>query len=396
MLLKNASVLLGEELEFIPRTDLIISDQKFKRIHPNLSASSKEEILDCEGLILVPGFVNSHSHIGDSVAKDIIHDGTVDETVHPVFGAKTKILKRTSSSHLASFMKNTCYSMIRKGITTFVDFREGGLNGVNLLKNVLSTIPIRSIILGRMDYYQNRKEIRQNIRLDSENQKELNAILKKCDGIGISGANEFSDSVLRHMSGTSKIRAIHAAETKQSTLASKRLTGISEIRRALLLKPHFLVHMTFASKAELFLVAKKTRGIVVCPRANGALAEGIPDVDLMHKTGCNITLGTDNVMINSPDLFREMDYLWKVSMGIHKKRFDPKQILKMVTVNAGKLLNKDIGTIQCRKFADGIFFEKHEIDLDPMHSAHTSIVHRASESSIRAVMIGGKIIHGKI
>ena len=31
-----------------------------------------------------------------------------------------------------------------------------------------------------------------------------------------------------------------------------------------------------------------------------------------------------------------------------------------------------------------------------MHNPHAAIVHRASESSIRAVMIGGKIIHGKL
>ena len=154
--------------------------------------------------------------------------------------------------------------------------------------------------------------------------------------------------------------------------------------------------MTHASKRDLKLASKKTRGIVVCPRANSALSEGIPDVDLMQKAGCTIALGTDNVMINSPDIFREMDFLWKVTMGIHKKRIDPKDILKMATVNGGKILKKDIGTINTGKIADCIFIDKHALDLEPMHNPYASIVHRASESAIKAVMVGGKIIHGKI
>lgn len=154
--------------------------------------------------------------------------------------------------------------------------------------------------------------------------------------------------------------------------------------------------MTHASKSDLHSTAKKTRGIVICPRANSSLAEGIPDIELMQKSGCMLALGTDNVMINSPDMFREMDFLWKVTMGLHKKRIDPKEILKMATVNGGKILKKNIGVIGQGKIADCIFLDKHALDLEPMHDPHASIVHRASESAVKAVMVGGKIIHGKL
>jgi len=130
--------------------------------------------------------------------------------------------------------------------------------------------------------------------------------------------------------------------------------------------------------------------------AIGIDGEGIPDIILMNKMNCNVAIGTDNVMINSPDLFREMDYLWKVSMALHKKRIDPKTILKMATVNAGKLLNQKIGVIKQGFLADGIFLEKKSIDLDPLNNPHAAVVHRASESSIKAVMIGGEFVHGKI
>ena len=68
----------------------------------------------------------------------------------------------------------------------------------------------------------------------------------------------------------------------------------------------------------------------------------------------------------------------------------------MATVNAGKILKKNIGIIKTKKIADCIFLDKHALDLEPMHNPYASIVHRASESSIRAVMIGGEIVHGKI
>jgi len=396
MLLKNISALLGENLDFVSSVDIQIKDKKFQKIHSKIESNSKEDVFDCEGLLLIPGFINSHTHIADSIGKDVALNGTVNQKIHPMFGIKSKILKNTSNENLSTFMKNTCHSMIQKGITTFVDFREGGLDGAILLKKVSYDTPIRSIILGRLDFHQNSSEIKKNSPFPIEKIRELPSLVKTCDGIGISGANEHSTSVLTSYSKTKKLRAIHSSETQESVSKSKRITGKSETLRALSVKPDFLIHMTHASKSDLQIVSKKTRGIVICPRANSSLAEGIPDIQKMEKAGCLLALGTDNVMINSPDMFREMDFLWKVTMGIKKKRIDPKNILKMATVNGGKILKKDIGIIQNKKIADCIFLDKHALDLEPMHNPHASIVHRASESTIKAVMIEGKVVHGKI
>jgi cytosine/adenosine deaminase-related metal-dependent hydrolase len=396
MLLKNISILYGKNLEYIKTTNLQISNQVFKKIAKKIPIEKNVKPIDCEGLLLVPGFVNAHTHVGDSIAKDATLQGTVDSKIHPVLGAKPKILKQTKPHHLASFMRNSCLSMMVRGITTFVDFREGGIQGVLLLRRVLNDIPIRAVILGRIEHYQDKNQIQANKPLSESNQKKLELVLKSADGIGISGSNENSDAVLNYLARTKKLRAIHSAETIESSKRSKKLTGKTETCRALLLKPHFLVHMTYATKKDLKKAAKKTRGIVICPRANAALAEGIPDFALMNKCGCTVAIGTDNVMVNSPDMFREMDYLWKSYMGVHKKRIDPKQILKMATVNGGIILGKKIGSIEPSYIADAIFIDKHTIDLEPMHNPYASLIHRASESAIRAVMVGGKVVHGKI
>jgi len=395
MILKNISVLYGNNLKFIEKTNVLITNNTFKKINPKIK-STKNKVVNCDGLLLIPGLINSHTHIGDSIAKDIALDRDPDSKINPIFGIKQKILSETEPKKLIHFMRKTVKSMLKKGTTTFVDFREGGLDGVLLMQNVLSNTPIRSIILGRIEYYQSKDQIRRNIPIPQSYQNQIDQLLKNCDGIGISGSNENSDSSLKHFSKIKKIRAIHCAETKQSYLKSKQITRKTEPKRSMLLKPDFLVHMTYASKSDLSIASKKTRGIVVCPRANASLAEGIPDIVQMIKANCNVTIGTDNIMINSPDMFREMDFLWKVTMGTHQKRIQPKTILKMATVNAGKLLNKKIGCIKEGYLADAIFIKKNDLDLDPLQNPYASIVHRASENSIQAVMIGGKIVHGKL
>jgi len=395
MILKNISVLYGNNLKFIEKTNVLITNNTFKKINPKIK-STKNKVVNCDGLLLIPGLINSHTHIGDSIAKDIALDRDPDSKINPIFGIKQKILRETEPKKLIHFMRKTVKSMLKKGTTTFVDFREGGLDGVLLMQKVLSNTPIRSIILGRIEYYQSKDQIRRNIPIPQSYQNQIDQLLKNCDGIGISGSNENSDSSLKQFSKTKKIRAIHCAETKQSYLKSKQTTRKTEPMRSILLKPDFLVHMTYATKSDLKFVSKKIKGIVVCPRANASLAEGIPDVVQMLKAKCNVAIGTDNVMINSPDMFREMDFLWKVTMGIQKKRIDPKKILKMATVNAGKLLDKKIGCIKEGYLADGVFIKKDDLDLDPLQNPHASIVHRANENSIKAVMIEGEIIHGKL
>ena len=393
MILKNISILYGSDLKFIKKTSVQTSGDKFKKISPHVSSKNA---IDCDGLLLIPGLINSHTHIGDSVAKDLGLNKDVDSKINPIFGMKQKILRETPPKKLIQFMRKTVQSMIKKGITCFVDFREGGLDGVFMAKNALDGIPIRSVILGRIEKYQSKEQIKKNLSMSDHYKKELKFLLEYSDGLGVSGSNENSDSFLKEFSKTKKIRAIHCAETKQSASKSRLMTKKTEVQRGLLLKPHFLIHMTYATKSDLKSAAKKTNGIVVCPRANASLAEGIPDVMEMLKMKCNIAIGTDNVMINSPDLFREMDFLWKVTMGINQKRIDPKKIVKMTTVNAGKLLGKKIGCIKEGYLADAVFIKKKDVDLDPLGDPYAAIVHRASEKSIGAVMIGGKIVHGKI
>jgi cytosine/adenosine deaminase-related metal-dependent hydrolase len=67
---------------------------------------------------------------------------------------------------------------------------------------------------------------------------------------------------------------------------------------------------------------------VVCPRLLDYLVGCARIVDMIKK-GCIVGLGTDNVMLNSPDLFKEMDYIWKVSRATGVHQISARDILKI-------------------------------------------------------------------
>lgn len=366
--------------------------EKFVKI----SSGARMESIDCEGLVAIPGLVNSHTHIGDSVAKDLGAGKDAAWRIHPVYGAKRKILESTNSKTIIRYMRQAAKSMLECGTTTFVDFREGGLGGIALLRCALASSPIRSIVLGRLESYDSVSRVRTNAKPDLARRTNIDAILNVCDGLGISGANENSDVSLKQYSKTSKLRAIHAAETINGERFSRRNTKRSEVSRALLARPHFVVHMTQATHAQMRSVAKHTRGVVVCPRANASLAEGTPDIARLARAGCNIALGTDNVMLNSPNILAEMDYAWKSGMAHTHKPIDPKDILCMATSNAGKILARNIGAISPGMEADCVLIDMSDIDMEPTHNIHAAIVGRATKRTVRAVIIGGKLVHGRI
>ena len=111
---------------------------------------------------------------------------------------------------------------------------------------------------------------------------------------------------------------------------------------------------------------------------------------------CLVAIGTDNVMLNSPDILRELDYIWKASRATEGEMIEPRQLLKMATVNAAQMLRLNSGCIEAGRAADLIFVDKRHADLYPMHDSYAAIVHRLSQSSIRAVMIDGRFVEAVV
>ncbi|MFL6495535.1 MAG: amidohydrolase family protein [Nitrososphaera sp.] len=387
----NVSLLLGRDLEYVDQGYIEIEDGKIKSAVAGVYEGSSRK-MDAKEFIIVPGLINAHTHIGDSIAKDIAVEQRLNERVHPVFGVKKKILQKSLPEHLKTFIRNSAISMMKNGIVAFADFREDEVEGIRLLKDAIEGLPIKCIALGRINYYSDPKD---SAGLPPEREERAEEVVELADGLGISGANENTDTTLaqyRQLAGK-KLLAIHAAESKETVEFAKVNTGRSEVDRIMEhLRPDFVVHMTKATENEISLVAKRGTGIIVCPRANGVLGAGIPRVGQMLKQNCLVAVGTDNVMLNSPDILRELDYIWKASRATEGEMLRAREVLKMATINAAQILRLNTGCIEAGRAADLIFIDKKHVDLYPMHDPYASIVHRLSQSSITAVMIDGRFV----
>jgi cytosine/adenosine deaminase-related metal-dependent hydrolase len=416
LILKNASLLLGKELTFVERgyveigKDGIIKEAKGGPYRGDRKQIHNSTIFDAEGFLITPGFINAHTHIGDSLGKDVAVDSGLDARVNPIYGAKQKILQ-SKPDFLKTFIRGSALSMLKKGITTFADFREGGPEGVRLLKDAISGLPIKCVVFGRVEYYVDIRSLNSNGTFSEESLPKsalqtASDVLDISDGLGISGANENSDESLqqyrklirtKNKSATDKklLTAIHAAESENTVKLSRSLTGKTEVARIMRhLKPDIIIHMTHATKNDISSVSKKRIGVVVCPRANGIVGAGIPRVGKMLELGCIIGIGSDNVMLNSPDILRELDYLWKASRSVERRFLSAREILKMATVNNAEILRLNSGYLGDGRAADIIFIDKSHVDLYPIHNPFASIVHRASQDSIKGVMIDGRFVSG--
>jgi cytosine/adenosine deaminase-related metal-dependent hydrolase len=387
----NASLLLGRELDYVEKGYIVIEDGMIRSAASG-SFKGSGKMLDAKGFLVMPGFINAHTHIADSIGKDVAAGHGLDARVHPVFGAKKRILQKSQPEHLKAFIRNSAISMMKKGIVAFADFREDGPEGIRLLKQAIVGLPLKCMALGRANHYSDPKDA---AGLPPEIIEQVRQVLEISDGLGISGANENTDAALsqyRQLAGE-KLVAIHAGESIETVEFSKALTAKSEVERVMdYLMPDFVVHMTNATSDEISLVAKSETGVVVCPRANGVLGAGIPMVSQMLRQGCLLAIGTDNVMLNSPDILRELDYLWKASRATEGEMIEPRQLLKMATVNGAQILQLNSGCIEAGRAADMIFVDKKHVDLYPMHDPYAAAVHRLSQSSIRAVMIDGRFV----
>lgn len=324
----NGIILRGLNLDPI-KANLVVDEG----IITDISKDAKEgKIIDVEGAIICPSFLNGHTHIGDSIIKDEGYGLSLGEMVKPPNGVKHRALASAEDEDIIEAMKSSMWDMLKSGTTHFIDYREGGLKGVQLLKEASKDIPITPIILGRDDsFYGDDPDI-------SKVKSQIRKLLKEADGIAPSGFGEITDEVACLIADecrrAGKISSIHVAESESTQIDSLNDFNHTEIERGVNSKFNQLVHCTNPKNNDLDLIQNSNANVVVCPRANATLNVGIAPLNEMLKRNVKLILGTDNLMLNSPNMFSELEFTLKLMSVTYKSYLNPQELLKMATTNA--------------------------------------------------------------
>ena len=323
----NGLILKGQDLHPV-RENIVVDEGKIIEI----SKEAREgKIIDVDGAVVCPSFINGHIHIGDSIINDEGYALSLSEMVKPPNGVKHVALSNASDDELIDAMRKSMKDMVESGTTHFIDYREGGLEGVKLLKKASADLPIKPIILGRDDSFYGDDPDLTKVR------NAVRKLLKIADGIAPSGFGEITPEVAKlivdECDKQGKISSIHVAESESNQIESLNEDNRTEISKGVDASFSQLVHLTNPKGNDLEEVSKSGQNIVVCPRANATLNVGVAPLNKMLNLGFKPLLGTDNVMLNSPNMLRELEFTLKLMSVYYKDYIKPVDLLKMATTN---------------------------------------------------------------
>lgn len=323
----NGIILKGQDLTPI-RENIVVDDGKIIEISKD---ACEGKVIEVDGAYVCPSFINGHIHIGDSIIRDEGYGMTLSEMVKPPNGIKHLALADASDDELVGAMRQSMWDMVNSGTTHFIDYREGGIRGVKLLKEASKDIPIKPIILGRDDSFYDDDPDLGKVR------NAIRRILKVADGIAPSGFGEITmdvaNLIVEECDRQGKISSIHVAESEFNQIESFNIENITEIGKGVKTNFNQLVHLTNPKSNDLELIASSNQNVVVCPRANATLNVGVVPLNKMLDLKMKPLLGTDNVMLNSPNMLRELEFTLKLMSIYNKEYINPVDLVKMATTN---------------------------------------------------------------
>jgi cytosine/adenosine deaminase-related metal-dependent hydrolase len=332
-------VVEGDEEPTVRDDGVVVANGTIDAVEPTSTDSTD---------IIAPAFVNAHTHLGDSIAKEAGGGLSLDELVAPPDGLKHRLLRAASSDETIQAMRRTLRLMERSGTAATIEFREGGVEGVRQLRTAATGRTIEPVILGR----------------------ETAAAMEAGDGFGASGARDGQfDQVRNATREAGKLFGIHAGERDPH-----------DVNPALDLNPDFLVHMVHPEDLHLERLSDVGTPVVVCPRSNLVTDVGTPPIrSLLDRT--TVALGTDNVMLNSPSMFREMEFAAKLA------DVSATEVLRMATVNGADIAGLDYGVVEAGREAKLLVLDGDSDNLAGARDPVRALVRRAGLDDVKQVVL---------
>jgi 5-methylthioadenosine/S-adenosylhomocysteine deaminase len=365
-----------------------------------------EEIYNFENLVMVPGFIQTHIHLCQTLFRGLADDlqllDWLQFKIFPYENAHNKNSLRASA-------RLGIYELLKSGTTTFMDM--GTLRHQEVIFDELLNSGMRAFA-GKcmMDKNDLLPEFSSSTKDELKNTYDLACEYhNKDEKIKYGFAPRFvltsTEELLKETFQMMKdfegsIYHTHSSENLNECGIVRDQFGCDNVeyfdKIGVLGKRTVLAHCVHVNDNEKELLSKRNVNVSHCPSSNLKLGSGFASVPEFIKRGINVSLGSDGAPCNNNlNIFNEMKLASLIQKPFHGADvMDAKTIFKMSNINGAKALSisDKTGSIEEGKYADLVLLdlEKYRNSLLKEDNIYSDIVYTAGPDSVRHVMIGGE------
>ncbi len=359
------------------------------------------EVIDGTGKLVMPGLVNTHTHVPMTIFRGYADDLPLHEWLYEyIFPVESEFINAESVT-LGTTLAMA--EMLRSGTTTFNDMYYF----VDEIAQVVDQTGLRAVLSESVIGFP-----APNSPTPNDSLRKSEGLIKKwgshpritisfsahapysCSGSLIQKTKSFADKYNVPFN-------IHVAETKKEfdeSLVKTGYTPVGYLNSLGVLDSNVIAaHGVHLTPDDISIL--KERGVSVAhnPECNMKLASGVAPVPQLLKSGVKVGFGTDGVASNNNlDLFEEMN----TAAIIHKLNsndptvLDARTVVEMATIGGARVLGmeNEIGSLEPGKKADLIMMNMSQPHAHPVYNIYSLLVYSLQGSDVETVIIDGEAV----
>jgi 5-methylthioadenosine/S-adenosylhomocysteine deaminase len=384
---------------------VLIKGDQIVAVGPRSALESRYEAaqtLNATGQLVLPGFINGHTHVPMTLFRGLHDDVTLNDWLYKyIFPAEAR---NVNEEFVRWGTRLGLAEQIRSGVTTFADMyyfedaiaeesKAAGVRGV--LGETLLDFPAPDN-KSEAEMLAYTEKFLQRWRNDplihaAVAPHSIYTCSRKTLTDGAALARKYQAPIL-----------IHTAEMKkewEDSNAKNSMSPVQYLDRIGLLGPDVVsAHCIYVDAQDQKTLAERKVGCVHNPSSNMMIASGVSPVPEMRAAGVAVGLGTDGPAgsNNDLDIMEEMDLAAKLAKitKMNPLALGAKDVMAMATIEGARALHldKQIGSLEPGKKADLVLLSLDQPNSVPMYDVYAQIVYASKASDITTVMVGGRIV----
>ena len=387
--------------------DVLVENGRIAGLGPLVAAPSEARIIDAAGDYLLPGFVQTHVHLCQTLFRGYADDRALLEwlrtRIWPMEAAHTPASLRASAALAAD-------ELLRGGTTSVLTMET--VHDTDAVFEALEPLGLRAVV-GKCMMDADAEVPARLLERTQDSVDESLAVARRWHGrangrlraafaprFAVSCSRELLEAVAALSREHGLLVHSHASENRAEIALVRERTGLGNLQYlaevGLAARHVCLAHCVWVDADDQRLLAERQVQVLHCPGSNLKLGSGIAPIAELHALGVGLSLGADGAACNNHlDMFQEM----RLAATLQAVRVGPgalpaRDVVSMATRGGARALGLDaeIGTIEAGKKADLILVRRSESHQVPDPDPYGTLVYATCAAGVRAVLVDGEIL----